>query len=168
MGRHLNSYLPFLVIQPHGMKVPCPTTRLKASGLYLQRFRTALHKGPFVTRRRMLLSRCCTRCYFVSRMNADPYTIRIFVPNGDPQGVRVIDRMNWTGQGIVFPREKWPERSPPAWHRVVFAETAIAVSPFSLRAALHATCSLLIWSDLVQPGPSRLLCGSADSRRSNI
>ena len=42
-------------------------------------------------------------------MNADPYTIRIFVPNGDPQGVRIIDRMNWTGQGIVFPREKWPE-----------------------------------------------------------
>jgi hypothetical protein len=38
---------------------------------------------------------------------ADPYTIRIFVPDGDPQGVRVIDRMNWTGQGIVFPREKW-------------------------------------------------------------
>ncbi|MGH9653322.1 MAG: GIY-YIG nuclease family protein [Bryobacteraceae bacterium] len=42
-------------------------------------------------------------------MNADPYTIRIFVPNGDPQGVRIIDRMNWTGQGVVFPREKWPE-----------------------------------------------------------
>jgi hypothetical protein len=38
---------------------------------------------------------------------ADPYTIRIFVPNGDPQGVRIIDRMNWTGQGVVFPREKW-------------------------------------------------------------
>ncbi len=42
-------------------------------------------------------------------MMADPYTIRIFVPNGDPQGVRIIDRMNWTGQGIVFPREKWLE-----------------------------------------------------------
>jgi hypothetical protein len=42
-------------------------------------------------------------------MLADPYTIRIFVPNGDPQGVRIIDRMNWTGQGVVFPREKWLE-----------------------------------------------------------
>jgi hypothetical protein len=40
-------------------------------------------------------------------MSAAPYTIRIFVPNGNPEGVRVIDRMNWTGQGIVFPREKW-------------------------------------------------------------
>jgi hypothetical protein len=40
---------------------------------------------------------------------ADPYTIRIFVPNGDPQGVRIIDRMNWTGQGVAFPRGKWME-----------------------------------------------------------
>ena len=40
---------------------------------------------------------------------ADPFTIRIFVPDGDPEGVRIIDRMNWTGVGIVFPRSKWPE-----------------------------------------------------------
>lgn len=39
---------------------------------------------------------------------ADPYTIKIHVLNGDPEGVRIIDRMNWTGQGIVFPREDWP------------------------------------------------------------
>jgi hypothetical protein len=38
----------------------------------------------------------------------DPFTIRIFVPDGDPEGLRIIDRMNWTGLGIVFPREKWP------------------------------------------------------------
>jgi hypothetical protein len=37
----------------------------------------------------------------------DPFTIRIFVPDGDPEGVRLIDRMNWTGLGIVVPREKW-------------------------------------------------------------
>lgn len=40
---------------------------------------------------------------------AEPFTIRIFVPNGDPDGVRIIDRMNWTGVGIAFPRAKWPE-----------------------------------------------------------
>ena len=40
---------------------------------------------------------------------ADPFTIRILVPDGDPKGVRLIDRMNWTGLGIVFPRAKWPE-----------------------------------------------------------
>ena len=40
---------------------------------------------------------------------ADPFTIRIFVPDGDPEGVRLIDRMNWTGLGLVFPRTKWIE-----------------------------------------------------------
>jgi hypothetical protein len=38
---------------------------------------------------------------------ADPYTIRIFVPYGEPDGLRIIDRMNWTGLGIAFPREDW-------------------------------------------------------------
>lgn len=40
---------------------------------------------------------------------AKPFTIRIYVPDGDPEGVRIIDRMNWTGLGLTFPREKWPE-----------------------------------------------------------
>ena len=40
---------------------------------------------------------------------ADPFTIRIYVPDGDPEGVRLIDRMNWTGLGLAFPRAKWPE-----------------------------------------------------------
>ena len=38
---------------------------------------------------------------------AEPFTIRIFVPDGDPEGVRIIDRMNWTGTGIAFPRGSW-------------------------------------------------------------
>jgi hypothetical protein len=36
-----------------------------------------------------------------------PFTIRIFVPDGNPDGVRIIDRMNWTGLGITFPRNQW-------------------------------------------------------------
>ncbi len=39
--------------------------------------------------------------------HADPFTIRMFVPYGDPQGVRIIDKMNWTGLGVVFPRSRW-------------------------------------------------------------
>lgn len=42
-------------------------------------------------------------------MAQDPYTIQIFVRDGDPEGIRVIEQMNWTGRGIVFPREKWAE-----------------------------------------------------------
>jgi hypothetical protein len=41
-------------------------------------------------------------------MDSDPFTIRIFVVDGDPEGIRLIDRMNWTGVGVVFPRERWP------------------------------------------------------------
>jgi len=38
---------------------------------------------------------------------AEPFTIRIFVPDGEPEGIRIIDRMNWTGLGLVFPRQLW-------------------------------------------------------------
>ena len=41
----------------------------------------------------------------------DSFTIRIFVPDGDPEGVRIIDRMNWTGAAISFPRSKWSDVS---------------------------------------------------------
>ena len=43
---------------------------------------------------------------------SDAFTIRIFVPDGDPDGVRVVDRMNWTSAGIAFPRSKWPDVKP--------------------------------------------------------
>jgi len=56
-------------------------------------------------------------------MTADPFTIRIFVSDGDPEGVRIIDRMNWTGLGIVFPRAKWAD----ARKRPEFAKTGIYI-----------------------------------------
>jgi len=40
---------------------------------------------------------------------AEPFTLKIFVADGDPEGIRIVDRMNWTGRGIVFPRTKCPE-----------------------------------------------------------
>ncbi len=54
---------------------------------------------------------------------AEPYTIRIFVPDGDPDSVRIIDRMNWTGLGITFPRDKWPSIK----HRTEFTKTGVYV-----------------------------------------
>jgi len=44
-------------------------------------------------------------------MPSDPFTIRIFVADGDPEGIRFVDRMNWTGVGVVFPRERWSAAS---------------------------------------------------------
>ncbi len=33
-----------------------------------------------------------------------PYSIRIFLPGGDPDGLRTIEKSNWSGVGIVIPR----------------------------------------------------------------
>jgi len=33
-----------------------------------------------------------------------PFSIRIFLPDGTPDGLRIIERSNWTGLGIVVPR----------------------------------------------------------------
>jgi hypothetical protein len=33
-----------------------------------------------------------------------PYSIRIFLPGGDPDGLRTIEKSNWSGAGIVLPR----------------------------------------------------------------
>jgi hypothetical protein len=33
-----------------------------------------------------------------------PYSIKIFLPGGDPDGIRTIEKSNWSGAGIVIPR----------------------------------------------------------------
>ena len=37
----------------------------------------------------------------------NPFTIRIYVPEGDPEGVRIIDRLSSTGIFFAIPRDKW-------------------------------------------------------------
>lgn len=34
-----------------------------------------------------------------------PFSIKIFVPSGDPEGVRIVARDDWPGKAVVFPRE---------------------------------------------------------------
>lgn len=36
-----------------------------------------------------------------------PYTIRLFMPDGDPSSIKVIDKMNWTGIGLEISRDSW-------------------------------------------------------------
>jgi hypothetical protein len=51
-------------------------------------------------------------------MAFDGFTIRIYVPDGDPDGVRIIDRMASTGLAISFPRAQWPRiKSRPEFQR---------------------------------------------------
>ena len=42
---------------------------------------------------------------------AAPYSIRIFQLDGDPNGIRTIEKSNWTGQGLAFPRSLISEAS---------------------------------------------------------
>ena len=38
-----------------------------------------------------------------------PYTIRLFVPDGDPSAFKIINKMNWTGIGLEISREAWKQ-----------------------------------------------------------
>ncbi|GIW56946.1 MAG: methionine sulfoxide reductase [Nitrospiraceae bacterium] len=37
------------------------------------------------------------------------FSVRIFLPTGEPEGLRIIEKSNWTGQGLVFPRARFAE-----------------------------------------------------------
>lgn len=37
------------------------------------------------------------------------FSVRIFIPTGEPEGLRIVEKSNWTGHGIVFPRAKFAE-----------------------------------------------------------
>lgn len=37
------------------------------------------------------------------------YSIEIYVPTGDPEGLRIVSLKNWTGIGLDFPRQSWTD-----------------------------------------------------------
>ena len=43
-----------------------------------------------------------------------PFSLRIFVADGDPDGLRIVDRTNWNGKALVFPRAAWAQPSVAA------------------------------------------------------
>ena len=40
-----------------------------------------------------------------------PFSLRIFVADGDPDGLRIVERSNWVGRALVFPRAAWAQPS---------------------------------------------------------
>jgi len=38
-----------------------------------------------------------------------PFSLRIFVADGDPDGLRIVDKSNWIGKALVFPRALLPQ-----------------------------------------------------------
>ena len=60
-------------------------------------------------------------------MSRDGFTIRIFVPDGDPEGVRIVDRLTSTGLAIAFSRDHWPQiktlqRRSRIWFELLFQQ----------------------------------------------
>lgn len=37
------------------------------------------------------------------------FSVRIFIPSGDPEALRIVEKSNWTGHGLVFPRAQFAE-----------------------------------------------------------
>ena len=38
-----------------------------------------------------------------------PFSLRIFVADGDPDGLRLVERSNWIGKALMFPRAIYPQ-----------------------------------------------------------
>ena len=38
-----------------------------------------------------------------------PFSLRIFVADGDPDGLRIVEKSNWIGKALVFPRALLPQ-----------------------------------------------------------
>lgn len=38
-----------------------------------------------------------------------PFSVRIFLADGDPAGIKVVEKSNWTGVGLVFPQTLFAE-----------------------------------------------------------
>ena len=37
-----------------------------------------------------------------------PFRLCCFVPSGDPECSRIVEKMSWTGRGYHAPRNNWP------------------------------------------------------------
>jgi hypothetical protein len=40
--------------------------------------------------------------------NTEPFKMTVFVVDGDPDGLRLVDRSNWNGKAVIFPRVSYP------------------------------------------------------------
>jgi len=52
-----------------------------------------------------------------------PFFIRVFVPTGDPDGLRIVEKSNWPGVGVVFNRTNYKE----VVGRIEFDKTGVYV-----------------------------------------
>src|SRR5581483_9497604 len=41
--------------------------------------------------------------------NSEPFELRVFVADGDPDGLRLVERSNWNGKAVMFPRASFTQ-----------------------------------------------------------
>src|SRR4051812_20420910 len=56
------------------------------------------------------------------------FSIKIFLPDGSPEGLKIVEKSNWTGCGVVCPRSLFPQ----AKQRPEFNRTGIYILVGSL------------------------------------
>ena len=71
--------------------------------------------------------------------HARPFTLQIHAPFGEPEGLRIIEKDNWTGRAVVFPR--------PLMHHARQVDELARTGVYILRA----------------PDPARLYIGESDN-----
>lgn len=37
------------------------------------------------------------------------FSVNVFLPANDPEGLKVVEKSNWTGRGLVIPRPMFAE-----------------------------------------------------------
>jgi hypothetical protein len=52
-----------------------------------------------------------------------PYSIKIYLPDGTPDGLKIIEKSNWSGKGVVCPRSTFPDNKA----RDEFSRTGIYI-----------------------------------------
>jgi hypothetical protein len=50
-----------------------------------------------------------------------PFSLRVFVVEGDPDGLRLVERSNWIGRAVMFPRALYPQ----VRNRAEFQQTGV-------------------------------------------
>ena len=58
-----------------------------------------------------------------------PFTLCGFVPAGDPEGSRIVEKMSWIGRSYHVPRDDWPNiRDRPEVHGAIKVVDALLFS----------------------------------------
>ena len=83
-----------------------------------------------------------------------PFSLRIFVADGDPDCLRIVDKSNWIGKALVFPRALLPQVKA----RSELAQTGCTCC-WGRARTVRATCSTWARATPYAPGwRATMLC----------